>query len=153
MRVGRSIDVPDRLLAGSSRMGWGLRLVETGIDGPSRVTDVLDIRPLGGLGEIAKLGRTLAEAKQTLARLQQVVVAVQADDHAVLRLDCSSCGQACQVKDWRLHRVATLFGAVWRCGSRGFVAPAVVMARRVSAGCHIAGPRLSSTSCEHIFLL
>jgi hypothetical protein len=34
--------------------------------------DVQDIGPLGGLGEIAKLGLTLAEAKQVLARLQQV---------------------------------------------------------------------------------
>jgi hypothetical protein len=91
-------------------MGWILRLVETGIDGPARVIDVLDIRPLDGLGEIAKLGLTLAEAKQILARLQEAVVAVQTDNHAVLRPDCSSCDQACQVKDWRLHRVATLFG-------------------------------------------
>jgi hypothetical protein len=37
-------------------MAWVLRLVETGVDGPARVIDVLDIRPLGGLGEIAKLG-------------------------------------------------------------------------------------------------
>ena len=76
-----------------------LRLVETGIDGPARVIDVQDIRPLGGLGEIGKLGLTLAEAKQIVAHLQQTVVAVQADDHAVLRPDCSSCGQACHVKD------------------------------------------------------
>ena len=70
----------------------------------------MDIRPLGDLGDIAKLGLTLSKAKQILARLQQVVVAVQADDHAVLRLDCSCCGHACHVKNWRLHRVATLFG-------------------------------------------
>jgi hypothetical protein len=108
----QAIRLADRLLAGVSRMGWVLRLVETGIDGPARVIDVLDIIPLGGLGEIAKLGLTLAEAKQILARLQQAVVAVQADDHAVLRPDCSSCGQACHVKDWRLHRVAPLFGTV-----------------------------------------
>jgi hypothetical protein len=57
-------------------MGWVLRLVETGNDGPARVIDVLDITPLGGLGEIAKLGLTLAEAKQIPARLQQAVVAV-----------------------------------------------------------------------------
>jgi hypothetical protein len=107
-------------------MEWVLRLVETGIDGPARVIDVLDIRPLGGLGEIAKLGLTLAEAKQILARLQQVVVAVQADDHAVLRPDCSSCGQVCHVKEWRLHRVATLFGTAavrpprFRCAGCGF---------------------------------
>jgi hypothetical protein len=47
-------------------MAWVLRLVETGIDGPARVIDVQDIRPLGSLGEIAKLGLTLAEAKQIL---------------------------------------------------------------------------------------
>lgn len=69
-------------------MAWVLRLVETGIDRPSRVIDVLDIRPRGDLGDIANLGLTLAEAKQILARLQQTVVAVQADDHAVLRPDC-----------------------------------------------------------------
>ena len=43
--------------------------------------------------------------------------------------------------------------APWRRGSRGFAVAAVVVARRVSAGCHIAGPRLSSTSCEHMSLL
>jgi hypothetical protein len=56
-------------------------LVETGIDRPARVIDVMDIRPLGSLGEIAKLGLGLglglAEAKQILARLQQAIVAVQ----------------------------------------------------------------------------
>src|ERR1700733_15080571 len=93
-------------------MAWVLRLVEAGIDSPTRAIDVMDIGPLGGLGEIAELGLTLAEAKQILARLQQAVVAVQADNHAVLRPDCSSCGQECHVKDWRLHRVATLFGTV-----------------------------------------
>jgi hypothetical protein len=128
-------------------------LVETGIDGPAGVIDVLDIRPLGGLGEIANLGLTLAEAKQILARLQQAVVAVQVDDHAVLRPDCSSCGQGYHVKDWRVHRVATLFGTVavrlprFRCPGCGHGET------RVSAGCPIAGPRLSSTSCGHMFLL
>jgi hypothetical protein len=71
--------------------GWVLRLVETGIDDPARVIDGLNIRPLGGLGEIAKLGLTLAEAEQILARLQETVVAVQADDHAVLRLCALRC--------------------------------------------------------------
>jgi hypothetical protein len=106
-------------------MAWVLRLVETGISGPARVIDVQDIGPLGGLGEIAKLGLTLAEAKQILARLQQVVVAVQADDHTVLRPDCSSCGHRCHVKDRRVHRVASLFGTVavylprFRCAGCG----------------------------------
>src|SRR3984957_11990559 len=93
-------------------MAWVLRLVEMALGGPGRVIDVTDIRPLGALGDIANLGLRLLEAKQILARLQQAVVEVQADDHAVLRPDCSSCGQMCHVKDWRLHRVATLFGTV-----------------------------------------
>ncbi len=85
----------------------------------------MDIGPFGDLGDIAKLGLTLFEAKQILACLQQVVVAVQADDTAILRPDCSSCVQACHVKDWRLHRVATLFGPVpvrlprFRCAGCG----------------------------------
>ena len=52
-------------------MAWVLRLVETEIDDPARVIDVMDIRPLGALGDIANLGLTLSEAKQILARLQQ----------------------------------------------------------------------------------
>jgi hypothetical protein len=98
----QAIWLADRLLAGGSPMGETLRLLETGIDGPARVIDVLDIRPLGGLGETAKLGLTLAEAKQILARLRQAVVAVQADDHAVLRPECFSCGHACHVKDTKI---------------------------------------------------
>jgi hypothetical protein len=50
-------------------MGWVLRLVETGIDSPPRVIDVTGITPFGDLGDIAKLGLTLSEAKQILARL------------------------------------------------------------------------------------
>ena len=85
----------------------------------------MNIEAFGDLGDIAKLGLTLSEAKQILAGLQQMVVAGQADDHAALRPDCSSCGQTCHVKDWRLHRVATLFGPVpvrlprFRCGGCG----------------------------------
>ena len=106
-------------------MAWVLRLVEMALGGPGRVIDVTDIRPLGALGDIANLGLRLLEAKQILARLQQAVVEVQAGDHMVLRPDCSACGQACHVKDWRLHRVATLFGTVavrlprFRCGECG----------------------------------
>jgi hypothetical protein len=66
----------------------------------------------GSTGDMSILGLMLSEAKQILARLQQAVVAIQADDHAVRRPACSGCGQACHVKDRRLHRVATLFGTV-----------------------------------------
>lgn len=59
-------------------MRW--RLVETAIDSAAGYRRN-GYRPLGDLGDIAKLGLTLSEAKQILARLQQVVVAVQADSH------------------------------------------------------------------------
>jgi hypothetical protein len=106
-------------------MTWVLRLVETESDGPARVIDVMDITRFGAFGDISKLGLMLSEAKQILARLQQAVVAIQADDHAVRRPACSGCGQACHVKDRRLHRVATLFGTVavhlprFRCAGCG----------------------------------
>jgi hypothetical protein len=106
-------------------MAWVLRLVETGIDRPPRVIDVLDIRPRGDLGDIANLGLTLSEAKQILPGLQQTLVAIQTDDHAVQRPVCSSCRHACDVKDWRLRRVTTLFGTVamrlprFRCAGCG----------------------------------
>src|SRR5579864_9517005 len=89
-----------------------LRLVETETDGPAEGVDVMEIRPPRDLGDIAHLGLTLPEAKQLLARVQQAVVAAQAQGHAVLRPDCSSCGGGCHIQDWRLHRVATLFGVV-----------------------------------------
>ena len=96
-------------------MAWVLRLVETGIDSPSRVIDVLDIKPRGDLGDITTLGLTLSEAKLILARLQQAVVAVQADDHAVRRPVCSSCSHVCHVRLWaaRCSRSPPLC----RCGS------------------------------------
>jgi hypothetical protein len=59
-------------------MGWVLRLVETGIDSPQRVIDVMNIGPFGDLSDIARLGLTLAEAKRILARLQ--------------RFRCAGCG-------------------------------------------------------------
>jgi hypothetical protein len=85
----------------------------------------MEIRAPRDLGDIAHLGLTLSEAKQLLSRVQQAVVAAQAQDHAVLRPDCSFCGGRCQIKDWRLHQVATLFGAVsvrlprFRCADCG----------------------------------
>lgn len=133
-------------------MGWVSRLVETGIDSPPRVIDVIDIKPLDDLGDIARLGRTLSEAKQILARLQQAVVAVQADDDAVLRPNCSSCGHACHIKDWRLHRVATLFGTVpvrllrFRCAGCGHGEIGISW----RSYCRSTP---SSTSCERMFLL
>jgi hypothetical protein len=105
-------------------MEWMLRLVGTGIDGQSRSFDVMKISRPYGLGDIANLGLTLSEAKQLLVRVQQDVVAAQANNQAMFRPDCQSCGGRCPVKDWRSHRIATLFGEV-----------RVRLARFMCAGC------------------
>ena len=91
-----------------------LRWVGTGIDGQSRSFDVMEISRPDGLGDLASLGLTLAEAKQLLARVQQDVVAAQADNHTMFRLACQSCGGSCHVKDWRPHWFATLFDRTLR---------------------------------------
>ena len=93
-------------------MGLMLQLVETQTDGQTRSIDVLEIDRASDLRNIANLGLTLSQAKQLLTRVQQSVVAVQVRDHAALRPECSACGRRCQVKDWRSHQIATLFGKV-----------------------------------------
>jgi hypothetical protein len=100
------------LPAGDSRMELTLRLVGTGSDGQSRSYEVMAISRPDGLADIANLGLTLAEAKLLLAQVQQQVVAEQAETHAMFRPDCRLCGATCHVKDWRPHRIATLFGEV-----------------------------------------
>jgi hypothetical protein len=75
-----------------SRMGWVVRLIEMGTDKPARSVDVLEFGPARDLSYIANLGLTLAEAKQLLGRVQQAVATAQAQHHAVLRPNCSSCG-------------------------------------------------------------
>jgi hypothetical protein len=89
------------------------------MDGQSRRFDVMEIRRPDGLSDIANLsdqaregGLTLDEAKHRLVRVQQEAVAAQARHHAIFRPDCQSCGGRCHMKDWRRHRVATLFGEV-----------------------------------------
>jgi hypothetical protein len=53
-------------------MEWTLRLVGTGIDGQSQSFDVMAISRPDGLGDIANLGLTLAEAKRR--RVAQLVI-------------------------------------------------------------------------------
>ena len=93
-------------------MAWIVRLVKAGGDGDDQGTDLIEIAQPDDLRDIANLGLSLAAAKQVLAAIQRAVVAAQARDHAVRRPTCgSSCG-ACHVKDYRQHRIATLFGQV-----------------------------------------
>jgi len=106
-------------------VAWIVRLVKTGTEGEGPCTDVMEIRRPDDLGDIASLGLTLAEAKRLLAGVQQEIVAAQAREHASRRPDCSRCGGACRVKDYRDHAVATLFGQVmvrlprFRCAACG----------------------------------
>src|SRR5690242_9329167 len=93
-------------------MGWVLRLVESGTEGSSGSVDVLEIDRPGDLGDLATLGLTHAQGKQLLARAQQAVVAAQSRDHAVHRPRCRTCGAVCQLKDYRPHQIATVFGPV-----------------------------------------
>jgi len=95
-----------------ARVAWVVRLVETSADGDGQSTDVMKIAKPNDLGDIANLGLSLAEAKELLAAIQHEVVAAQAREHAVRRPSCRSCGAACHVKDYRQHRIATLFSQV-----------------------------------------
>jgi hypothetical protein len=93
-------------------MGWVLRLVETGVEELSRSVDVMAIDRPGDLGDIADLGLTLAQGKRLVALVQQEIVTTQSRDHAVRRPNCRTCTTPCQVKDYRPHRIATVFGQV-----------------------------------------
>src|ERR687894_840551 len=106
-------------------MGLVLQLVEARADGLTRSVELMEISRPGDLRDVANLGLTLSEAKQLLARVQQALVAAQARDHADLRPDCAACGRRCHAKDWRPHRIATVFGEVtvrlrrFRCSGCG----------------------------------
>ena len=93
-------------------MAWIVRLVEADSGGDDRGTDLIEIAKPDDLRDIANLGLSLAEAKQVLAAIQREVIAAQTRDHAVRRSACRSCNGACHVKDYRPHRIATLFGQV-----------------------------------------
>ena len=93
-------------------MAWIVRLVSIGADGEEHCADVMRISKPDDFGDLANLGLTLAEGKLLLAGIQQEVVAAQARVHAVRRPDCRGCGVVCQVKDYRCHAIATLFGQV-----------------------------------------
>jgi hypothetical protein len=73
---------------------------------------VMAISRPDGLGDVANLEMTLAEAKQLLVQVLQEVVAAQAQHQAMVRPDCQSCHGTRHLKDWRAHRIATLFGEV-----------------------------------------
>src|SRR5690242_730965 len=128
-----------------------VRLVKTGAEGEQQSIDVATITRPDDLAEIADLGLTLAEGKRLLAALQQQIVAAQASEHAVRRLDCRRCGEVCHVKDYRDHAIATLFGQV-RVRLPRFRLPGAAAAKRAMAGHHIAARRRSWISFRRISL-
>ena len=89
-----------------------LRLVETEIEGVTRSVDVLEIDRPGNLGDLGDLGLSPVDGKQLVAQVQQAVVATQSRDHAARRPTYRLCATPCQVKDYRLHQIATVFGQV-----------------------------------------
>ena len=106
-------------------MVWIVKLVSIGAEGEEHSTDVMRIARPDDLSDLASLGLTLAEGKRLLAGVQQEIVAAQARVHAARRPACRGCGVARQVKDYRHHAIATLFGQVtvrsprFRCGGCG----------------------------------
>jgi hypothetical protein len=85
----------------------------------------MEISKPDSLGDIANLGLNLAEAKQLLGQVQREISIAQATEHAVRRPVCPCRDGVCQVKDYRDHAVATLFGQVtmrlprFRCSACG----------------------------------
>lgn len=59
-----------------------------------------------------KVGLSLAEGKDLLHRLQQVVVAAQAEEVCLLRRFCTRCHRFLELKDRRIRKVDTVFGTV-----------------------------------------
>jgi hypothetical protein len=93
-------------------MGWVLRLIDTDASTPASWIDVMEISLTGDIADVENLGLTLHEGKQLLGRVQQAVVAKQAQSLAAARPDCSSCRGRCHINDWRFRKVATVFGVV-----------------------------------------
>ena len=73
-------------------------------------------RSAGGSGasecSAATVGLTLADAKRTLAGLQDHLVRAQADEYCRQRRGCSHCGPQRPLKDVRTRRPLSLFGTV-----------------------------------------
>ena len=97
-------------------MRWALRLITAGDDARCLSTDLIEICRPEGLGDIANPESILPEAKQLLASVQRAVVSGQADSHGLQRPCCPACSGKRHLKDWRGHRIGTLFGELLVAG-------------------------------------
>ena len=131
-------------------MRWVLRLITTGDDARCLSTDLIEICRPEGLGDIANLGLTLPEAKQLLASIQRAVVSGQADSHGLQRPCCPAGSGKCHLKDWRGHRIGTLYGEVtvglprFRCTACNRIATSVGWPSRCRST-----PELDQRLCQH----
>jgi len=85
-------------------------VIEGNEDVPPEVHEVADLQR-GDLGT-ETLGLHLAEAKELLARMQEVVVEEQVRACLAAKVACPHCGQARRHKDERSITVRSLFGTL-----------------------------------------
>ena len=93
-------------------MGWIVRLVEAGAEGPG--VEIMEIGKPDDLGDIANLGLTLAEAKQLLAGVQREISSAKghairrpvcpcSDGMRLARFRCAACGRIETGINWPSH--------------------------------------------------
>jgi hypothetical protein len=88
---------------------WKILLQRQGTDQPVPICSVK--RPVNGATP-ADFGLSLAEARQLLATLQQLVTQDQINAYDKLRRNCRECGRYRRIKDWRPRTFSTSLGRV-----------------------------------------
>jgi hypothetical protein len=68
-------------------------------------------RPIGELAP-ENVGLSLADGKELLHKLQQVVIGAQSEEVCAFRRFCARCGRRLFLKDYRKRKVDTVFGTV-----------------------------------------
>jgi hypothetical protein len=93
-------------------MNWEIIVREFDDGRPLREHVVVRITRPAELVRMSDLGMRLEEGKAALARMQNVIVAAQADSDSRLRRTCPACGAYRRSKDYRRRRIDTVFGRV-----------------------------------------
>jgi len=91
------------------KLGWNILLQRQGTSDTIAVCTVQ--RPLIDATP-ADFGLSLAEGRQILAALQQLVAQDQINAYDRLRRNCRECGSYRRIKDWRSRTFATATGKV-----------------------------------------
>src|SRR5271156_4135030 len=93
-------------------MKWRVMVELIGSDGVIRSQEVSAGGSNASECSAATVGLTLADAKRTLAGLQDHLVRAQAAEYCRQRRGCSHCGSQRPLKDVRTRRLLSLFGTV-----------------------------------------